>query len=113
MFLAIDSNTTFVALNDGRLLKVQGSGGTGANMLNIDSDPQYTAYVLGTQAFNGVVSCITEVGGSTLIGFCDGRLLKVKGTGGTGANMFAVTDQGPGNEFGGVAGYNHYEGGQV
>ena len=104
---------TFIALNDGRLFKVKGSGGTGTNLLNITSNPQYTKYILGTQEFDGVVSCIAQVSGSTLLGFCDGRLLKVKGTGGTGSNMFAVTDHGPGQEFGSASGYHEYEGGQV
>jgi hypothetical protein len=113
MFIATADTVTFVVLNDGRVLKIAGTGGTGTNMFNVNSAPQYHAYVLGTQAFNGVVSCLAQVGGSTLIGFCDGRLLKVKGTGGSGSNMFAVTDNGPGKEFGGVAGFHHYEGGQV
>ena len=93
----------FVALADGRLLKATGTGGSGTNMFNLQevdgtfltgADPQYQVQLIGSQNFTGRVTCLEVVGGRTLIGFADGRLLKVIGTGGSGANMFNLSTTG-------------------
>jgi hypothetical protein len=90
---------TFVALENGELVKESGTGGTGGNMLAVQEQngtvsglPGYN-YWLGTQQFSANVTSLvySPAQNVTVIGLADGRMLKVAGTGGNGQNMFAVT----------------------
>ncbi|WP_165074741.1 hypothetical protein [Paludisphaera rhizosphaerae] len=89
---------TFIALADGSLLQIKGTGGTGTNMLALQSKsgtitglPGYN-YWIRTQKFSGRVTTLLYMGGATIIGLSDGRMLKVSGTGGTGTNMFNIVE---------------------
>src|ERR1035437_9783680 len=109
---------TFIGQTDGTLLKVKLAGGTGHNMFNVTeqnysfvtSDSNYTAYRIGDAKFNGVVQGMGFIKGYLFIWFNNGKLLKINGYGGSGNNMFAITESADG--FNGLAGYNHYIGDQ-
>ncbi len=112
--LSFGMGVTLVGLSDGKLLKVAGTGGTGHNMFavlesagSIQGVSPYPYYV-GDQKFSSPVTSLAFAAGQTLLGMESGRLLKVTGTGGTGHNMFAVTETGGG--FATVAGYNYLVG---
>lgn len=107
-----------VALTDGKLLKISGTGGTGVNMLAlvekngvITSKTGYN-YLKGTQQFSSRVTGILYSSSQnvTVLGLSDGRMLKVRNVGGTGANMFAIGQTSEG--FASVAGYNYLLGSQ-
>ncbi len=119
-FYNVKSNEMFVALPgeippgkilpSGILLKIRNVGGGGQNMFalqlngsDFSSVPGYN-YLIGSQNFPSEITDIEYAEGHTLIGFADGRILKVAGTGGSGANMFAITTTNDG--FGSVPGYN-------
>jgi hypothetical protein len=109
-------NELFVALDNNILIKIQGTGGTGQNMLAvIESGGTVTSasgyhYWIGTQVFLSPVNSLLESGGVLIVGLADGRMLKVRGTGGTGQNMFAITETNYG--FATVSGYNYLIGSQ-
>jgi hypothetical protein len=99
-------------------VKVAGTGGTGANMLAVaESGGTVTGasgyhYWQGTQQFGARVTSLvySSSDNTTTVGLSDGRMLKVRGTGGCGQNMFAVsaTDYG----FATVPGYSYLLGSQ-
>ncbi|HYH47268.1 MAG TPA: S8 family serine peptidase [Thermoanaerobaculia bacterium] len=95
------------------LLKIQNVGGTGQNMFALETSGGIHSvagypYLLGSQVFNGVINDVDYIAGQTLVSLSDGRLLKVHGTGGTGQNMFAVSEHSAG--FTGLSGYPYYAG---
>ncbi len=109
-------NVTFISLADGRMLKVNGAGGSGYNMFAVtetptgfESVPGY-AYRLGDQYFSTYVTDLDYVGGYTFVSLANGKMLKSNGTGGAGHNLFAVTENASG--FAGVPGYNYRVGAQ-
>jgi len=90
---------TFIGLGDGRMLKINGSGGTGHNMFNIRNkdvffathNTQWNTYLIGSHHSSKVTSMVyLPSSDTTLMGFWDGRMLRVQGVGGTGDNMFNV-----------------------
>src|SRR5207249_3318444 len=102
----------FVALDNSLLIKVNGTGGTGANMFAVlEQGGTVTGlagynYWSGTQRFSGpVTSLIAGTDGTTLIGLSDGRMLKARGAVGTGQNMFAIQETSYG--FQSLSGYNY------
>ncbi|MFP5262659.1 MAG: hypothetical protein ACLGJB_12215 [Blastocatellia bacterium] len=108
---------TFVALADGRVLKINGTGGTGQNMFAINvapggftGIPGYSYYV-GSHKFPVGIADVSQIGSEMLISFDDGRMLKVAGTGGTGFNLFGIKDNG--GSYSGLAGYPYYVGDQA
>lgn len=116
--------------NKGTLVKISNVGGTGANMFAIDQNPDVVLnaggilnfydyeieslpgynYVLGTQEFFAYIKDVQVIAGKTIVILEDGKILKVNGTGGSGANMFAVTESK--NGFTSVPGYSYYSGSQ-
>ncbi len=105
---------TLVALSDGRLLKVAGTGGGGQNMFAVNEHAAgFTgvagySYYVGSHRFDSGVRSVTAIGGQTLIAFADGKMLKVNGACGGGFNVCAI-DESPG-DFTGISGYGHYVG---
>ena len=106
----------FIVLNSGELLKIKRTGGGGQNMFALKQENGVYSglagydYWQGSQAFSSSVTCLATIDGFTFVGFNDGRVLKVKGTGGGGQNMFAVVDSGYGNPFSSVVGYPYWVG---
>lgn len=107
-------NYTLVSTTNGKILKANGSGGTGANMFAINETaggftgiPGYS-YFVGSAKFNSVVNNMYNFGSQTIVTFYNGKMLKVNGTGGSGANFFAVNETGSG--FVNVPGYTYYIG---
>ncbi|TND10414.1 MAG: hypothetical protein FD123_56 [Bacteroidetes bacterium] len=92
----------FVCFDDGRMMKVSGTAGGGHYLFNVDPagygfqvhNSAYTSFLLGSQNFgNGHgVTAIEYLGGSTVFGFRNGKVLKVNSTGGTGAYMFNLDE---------------------
>jgi|GEM_PF-941850 len=110
----IASNQLLFSLSGGKMLKTLWTGGTGHNMLAVSETsggfnglPGYNYYI-GDAYVSAAVSDVTVVGGETLISFGNGKVLKIAGSGGTGHNMFAVTETSGG--FNGLPGYNYYIG---
>lgn len=107
---------TFVALADGRIVKVQGTGGTGRNMFALKSAvggfeglPGYPYYV-GSHRFSSPVRLLVSAPGVLLLAFDNGRMLKIRGAGGSGFNLFAIRDTG--KSFESLPGYPYYLGDQ-
>jgi hypothetical protein len=107
---------TIVALADGRIVKINGTGGTGQNMFAINTaSGGFTgvsgySYYVGSHKFSSGIASVDPVGGELLVSLDDGRMLKVTGTGGGGLNLFAIQDNG--SSFSGLSGYNYYRGDQ-
>ncbi len=117
---------TMIALADGRILKIKQTGGIGPFMFNVIENhdgfysfPNKPEYRIGDERFKHRVTCLKfyDVGVSsihnrapsfTFVCLNDGKLLKISGMGGSGHNMFAVTEQ-TGN-FLSVQGYSYYFG---
>lgn len=105
---------TLIAFNDGKLLKVNGACGSGFNVCAInESSGDFTSisgytYYAGDQHLSAAASVVAVVGGQTLIGFDNGKMLKINGSGGGGDNMFAITETSGG--FNGLTGYSYYAG---
>lgn len=104
----------FIGTLDGKLLKINNTGGGGSNMFAITETsisysniPSYSYYA-GYTKFMGPVSEMYSNGTYLFLGFYNGKILKINGTGGNGANMFAVNETAFG--FTGVSGYNYYVG---
>ena len=102
---------TLVAFSDRRILKVKGTGGGGSNLFAVSPTsngfstvPSYS-YLIGSARFQSVARFIKHFSGVTIITFENGKILKVKGTGGGGYNMFAVTENSQG--FANVQGYGY------
>ncbi|MBL4708847.1 MAG: S8 family peptidase, partial [Flavobacteriales bacterium] len=97
-------SSTFVCFQDGRMMKVSGSGGTGERMFNVSStsygfqtyDWAYTSYLQGSQKLSTYVDDIEYINSKTLFAFHDGKMMKVNGIGGTGQNMFNISESGSG-----------------
>ncbi|MBK7130755.1 MAG: hypothetical protein IPM74_04080 [Crocinitomicaceae bacterium] len=107
---------TLIGFEDGRILKVLGTGGTGQNMFNITAssggfavaNTALQSYLVGSHKFQKKILDIVYIGGKTLVCFEAGKILKVNGTGGSGYNVFAITEFL--NGFSSVPGYNYYSG---
>jgi hypothetical protein len=88
----------FIGFTNGKLLKTNGTGGTGGNMFNITENAggfingSGNVYRVGDAVFQSAITAITTIGTETFIGFANGKLLKINGTGGTGNNMFNITE---------------------
>lgn len=106
----------FIGFDDGRILKVNGTGGGGENMFAI----QKTAngfktvtgynYLVGSHKFNSALINITYHVGNTFISFDNKKILKINNSGGGGYNLFAIIETT--NGFLGLPGYNYYSGHQ-
>ena len=116
-----ETGYTLIGFADGRILKIKGTGGSGGNFAAINdlgsingfSSASGYDYYVGWSKFSSSVKAIENIGGETgytLIGFADGRVLKIKGTGGSGANFAAINDNGSANGFSTVSGFNYYVG---
>lgn len=110
------SGYTFVSLANGKMLKVNGHGGSGCNMFaaqesgcGFTSIPGYN-YLVGSQSFGSAVVNVTQVGAKTLVSLGDGSMLKINGVGGGGCNMFAVQQSSCG--WASLPGYNYLVGSQ-
>jgi len=109
---------TFVSFDNGKLLKVNGSGGAGEDMFGIVEDGNNmwrgtnSPYYAGSQKFNAGITALAAIGDSLLIGLANGGLLRVSGVGGTGDNMFEVAESSGSNTWAFVAGGAYYEGDQ-
>lgn len=101
---------------NGKMLKISNNGGTGHNMFAITETSsgfnglQNYPYYLGDARFNAAPTTLTAADSVTLIGFANGKMLKVVGTGGTGHNMFAVTESS--SDISGLNNYSYYVGDQ-
>src|SRR5262249_1241498 len=69
-----------------------------------------TVYLIGSQKFSSGVSGVYQAQGSTFIALLNRNLVKVKETGGTGYNMFAVSESD--GTVTGLSGYNYWQGTQ-
>lgn len=101
MIYSAPNNCSVFSFADGRLLKVEGTGGTGAEMFNVDEggrgfyvyDWNYYAYFKGCMFFEQTaITCMTEIDGKMYIGLDNGTLMKLAGYGGTGLDMYAITN---------------------
>lgn len=105
---------TFVTFKNGKMLKVIGSGGTGYNLFAIvETSSGFNglsgyAYYKGDAKFSGYATEVSYHGGYTFFSFNNGKMLKIANVGGTGHNMFAVTETSGG--FNGLSGYPYYKG---
>jgi hypothetical protein len=107
---------TFIGFHDGRILKLQGTGGTGFHMFNVVEssggfeifDTNFQSYLVGSHRFQNSILDIVYIDGKTLVCFKGGKILKVNGSGGGGYNVFAITETF--NSFSGIPGYNYYSG---
>lgn len=124
------NNYTFVSFTDGTILKIDHTGGTGAGMFGIyevsssccpfssqpipgTSPTAYYDYYVGDMVFQSGVTQLEYFSDnhSIMIGFDTGKLLKVSAPGGTGHNLFAVTESNSSCcPFNTVSGYNYYVG---
>lgn len=100
---------TIIGFANGKLLKVNGTGGTGSNMFNIteissgfQNGSTGTIYRLGDQVFQSAITAVTYGNSQLLIGFANGKLLKINGTGGTGFNMFNISEISSGFQNGSI-----------
>lgn len=113
-----------IGLSNGKMLKINGTGGSGHNMFAVSENTNSSvnaftglsgySYYVGDQKFGSSISVIESVGSYTIIGLLSGKTLKINGTGGTGNNMFAITensDSSP-DAFTGMSGYSYYVGDQ-
>lgn len=109
----------FVGTSVGKVLKVNGTGGSGHNFFNVTegshyfstTSSSYTTYLLGSSDLGAAVLDIDKINGTTIISLLSGKMLKVNDTGGNGDNMFAVTQED--NGFNGLPGYCYYIGSQT
>ena len=100
--IVYDGNNILVAFTDGKVVKVRGTGGGGHNMfalverINEFESVQNYDYLIGYAKFQNRISCMKyiydDVNNYLFIGTYDGKLLKIKRTGGGGRNMFAVNE---------------------
>ncbi|HHG83473.1 MAG TPA: hypothetical protein ENJ82_01890, partial [Bacteroidetes bacterium] len=107
-------NQTIVTLMDGKMVKVSGTGGSSYNMFGLiesasgfTSSPGYPYYI-GSAKFLGHCNDLFYTGNELVMAFSSRKILKVAGTGGAGANMFAVTETAGG--FNGNPGFAYYLG---
>lgn len=114
--VAFVGGTTLLGFRDGRFLKIRGTGGTGHNMFAVErtgdgfrSVPGYDHYV-GSHRFRSEVTGIYPAGSVTFVSFADRKLLKVRGSGGSGQNLFAIRETA--SSFSGLPGYDYYLGDQ-
>jgi hypothetical protein len=108
---------TFLSLESGDMLKIDGAGGGGCNMFAVQqvacgfaSLPGFH-YLVGSQVFDRPVATVRGVGTETFIGLDNGAMLKIRGTGGSGCNMFAAQKTACG--FATLPGYDHVIGSQA
>lgn len=120
---ATHSNTTFIALSDGKLLHINATGGSGQNMFAVNefvnsfTNVNLYNYYIGDAYFQEPISVMREAEEFLILGCYNGKILKVSGLGGTGNNMFSITETsygfidlpGPwGHPFVGSAMYREY-----
>ncbi len=89
-----------VAFRNGRVLKLQGTGGSGHHMFNVEEvnsgfgvySLSISNYLEGSQDFENLTwaNDIDYIGGATYVTCYNGKVLKVSDNGGTGLNMFNV-----------------------
>lgn len=105
---------TMISFADKKILKVNGSGGSGMNLFAIvELANQFQGiysypYFVGSAKYNSPVINMYHYAGQTIVAFQNGKLLKVNGTGGSGMNFFAVNETGVG--FVGIGLYPYYVG---
>ncbi|MCA0237779.1 MAG: hypothetical protein LCH81_15495 [Bacteroidetes bacterium] len=110
-----ENNETLIAFYNKKLLKIKNDGGSGHNMFAItetttgfNSLPNYN-YHIGNSIFkNGRIVKMEYIDGRLFVAFSNKLLLKIKGTGGNGENMLAISEIS--NGFQNVSGYSYYEG---
>ncbi len=102
---------TLICFEKGKILKINGSGGSGYNLFAINETatsfsniPGYN-YLVGYQILDACVTNITVVKPYTFLAFNDGRQIKIMGTGGNGENMFAIYKMNYG--YRSIIGYNY------
>ncbi len=105
------NNNLIVAFNNGKILKINGLGGTGHNMFAVtetaggfETVPGYS-YRIGDAKFSGSITNAIFANNKLVLGFNNGKILKINGTGGSGHNMFAVTETAGGFET--IPGYSY------
>lgn len=114
--MAYINGYTFIGFDDGRILKISGTGGSGQNMFAISKvDNGFVTisgynYLVGSHKFESSPLFIKYIEGYTIICFKNKKILKIRGAGGGGFNLFAINETSSG--FGGVSGYSYYVGHQ-
>ncbi len=109
--LLFESGQLVLAFNNGKILKVNGTGGMGQNMFAVTETSngfetvQGYNYRVGDAKFDRNVTQMIYADGKLIFAFNNKKILKVNGVGGTGHNMFAVTETSNGFET--VQGYNY------
>lgn len=109
--IAYVEGKTIVCFENGKILKVNGSGGSGYNLFAIKetatsfSNISGYNYFVGYQKLDASVTNITVVKPFTFLAFNDGRQIKIMGTGGNGENMFAISKTNYGYKS--IVGYNY------
>jgi len=104
---------TFIWFNNHKVLKINGTGGSGHNMFDVtETPPDFSGgnYYIGDTWFLGKINVMRYLNGNLFIGFDNGKILQVSGTGGSGHNMFALNESNA--DFSTVQGYNYYIGDQ-
>ncbi|MCX6113496.1 MAG: hypothetical protein NTY22_09515, partial [Proteobacteria bacterium] len=102
---------TILSFTDDNLLKIKGTGGTGADFTAINksgdaiSNMTGYSYLAGYDKFDSVITAMSYAEGNTILSFLDHNVLKMKGTGGTGAHFTAVNKSG--DSFSNVTGYSY------
>jgi hypothetical protein len=114
--LVSSGGVLIIGLADGRMLKVNGTGGGGQNMFAITEAsygfatiPGYN-YLVGSERFSSAVVGLYLVADVLLVCLANGIVVKIQGLGGGGQNMFAVTESG--GTVSGVSGYHYWVGTQ-
>ncbi len=109
------SGYSIIGFDDGRILKIIGTGSVGNTMFNVRKTSYgfehisgYTQYYVGSHKFLSGIKDITYVAGYTFVSFSNKKVLKINGTGGGGYNVFAIQETSSG--FNGISGYNYYVG---
>jgi hypothetical protein len=122
---------SFFSFKNGKMLKVNGVGGLASNMFavnEVENNPEigftpvgtwgyyvgdvvFKKYLLNNTLFQGYVTDMVYQGGFLLIGFSTGKILKINDVGGTGNNMFGLTEQY--HDFGQKGTYQYYAGFQA
>lgn len=109
----LENSTTFGFGGGGRVLKISQVGGTGHNMFNVSEITRgfavkygapNTNYLIGCMSFGVAVTQLEIINNETFIGLGNGKIYKLRGSGGTGMNMFGVT-----NDIS-LCGYNYFIG---
>lgn len=105
---------TLISFADGKVLKINGTGGTGNTMFAVNESATgftnispYTYYA-GDHKFQSRVNDLMMKDGMLFVACENGNLLKVNGSGGGGSTMFAVTESASG--FANISPYTYFSG---